>query len=310
MIAQDTDRDRFHGFTSTIVDVADTTIFIRRNGTGPPVLLLHGFPETHVMWHRVAPLLTDDFTVVCADLRGYGASGRPDSQSDHAPYSKRSMALDMIRLMSALGFSRFAVVGHDRGGRVAYRMAFDHPDRVERAAVLDIIPGSEAFGRADARFALGFWPWSLLSQPAFLPERLIRGAPDAVIDDALANWGSLSRSFPPDVRDAYIKALQDEQAVHAICEEYRAAATLDREHDDADAAAGRRISCPLFVLWSKQGPLDLWYDGGGGPLGIWKRWALNVTGHSLRGGHFFAEENPEETASALRQFLRSDGSGR
>jgi haloacetate dehalogenase len=291
------------GFDASHVDVGETSIFIRRAGTGPPVLLLHGFPETHVMWHRVAPILAESFTVVCADLRGYGSSGKPASAPDHAPYAKRAMALDMVRLMAALGFMRFSVAGHDRGGRVAYRLALDHPDRVERLAVLDIIPTDEVFRRADDRALLAFWPWSLLAQPDPLPERLIATDPAAVVDDALANWGSDPEAFPAEVREAYVEALRDPASVHAICEEYRAAATLDRELDAADRVAGRRIESPTVVLWSADSPLDDWYTDVGGPLAIWREYATDVRGHSIAGGHFFPEQNPIETAEALRDFF-------
>src|SRR5690242_3565856 len=172
--------DMFDGFATSVIDVGETSIFIRRKGSGRPLLLLHGFPQTHAMWHRVAPRLAERFTVVCADLRGYGASGKPKSAADHAPYAKRAMAHDMVGMMEALGFPSFGLVGHDRGGRVAYRLALDWPERVERLAVLDIIPTSEAFARADSRFALAFWPWALLSQPEPLPERLVAAAPEAI----------------------------------------------------------------------------------------------------------------------------------
>jgi haloacetate dehalogenase len=175
----------FSGFDTSVVDVGETTIFIRRKGGGRPLLLLHGFPQTHLMWHRVAPALAEEFTVICADLRGYGASGKPPSKPDHAPYSKTAMALDMVRMVEAQGFSRFSVIGHDRGARVAYRMALDHPERIERLALFDIIPTGEAFHRADARLALAYWPWSLLAQPEPLPERLIMADPAIVVDDAL-----------------------------------------------------------------------------------------------------------------------------
>ncbi len=292
----------FSGFDSSHVDVGDTTVFIRRKGTGPPLLLLHGFPQTHVMWHRVAPALAEEFTVVCADLRGYGASGKPDSRPDHAPYSKRAFALDLMKMMAAQGFARFSVAGHDRGARVAYRMALDHPNCVERLAVLDVIPTAEALRRADARF-VAFWPWSLLAQPAPLPERLIGADPAAVIDDALANWGSDPHGFPAAIRAAYIEALQAPQAIHAICEEYRAAATIDVPIDEEDQRAGRRIGCPVLALWSEGSALDEWYRESDGPLGIWRAWAANVTGRAIAGGHFFAEQNPGETIAELRSFF-------
>jgi len=294
----------FDEFDAALVDVGDTNIFVRRSGAGPGLLLLHGFPQTHLMWRHVAPLLARDFRVVCADLRGYGASGKPTSSPDHAPYAKRALALDMRRLMEAQGFPRFSVVGHDRGGRVAYRLALDHPDSVERLALLDVIPTSEAFDRADARFALAFWPWSLLAQPEPLPERLLLAAPDAVVEDALSGWGSDASTFPAEVRDAYVAALRDSETVHAVCEEYRAAATLDRAHDLADLARGRHIQSRVLVLWGAGGPLDTWYQAAGGPLGIWRRWAEDVRGRSIVGGHFFPEQNPTETAEQLRAFLR------
>jgi haloacetate dehalogenase len=294
----------FSGFATSVVDVGDTTIFIRRKGSGAPLLLLHGFPQTHVMWHRVAPALAEEFTVVCADLRGYGASGKPPSRPDHAAYSKSALALDMVRMMEAQGLPRFSVVGHDRGGRVAYRMALDHTDRIERLALLDIIPTGETFRRADVRLALAYWPWSLLAQPAPLPERLVAAAPEAVIDDALGQWGSDQESFPPPVRAAYIEALRDPDTVHAICEEYRAAATIDFARDTEDRDAGRRIACPVLVLWSKGSPLDTWYEDAGGPLAIWREWAADVTGRSISGGHFFAEQNASETIAELRAFFR------
>ncbi len=294
-------------FEHSTMDVGETTIFCRRGGHGRPLLLLHGFPETHLMWHRVAPTLAEDFTVVCTDLRGYGASGKPPSAPDHGPYSKRAMALDMVRLMEALGFARFSVAGHDRGGRVASRMALDHPDLIERLALLDIIPTSEVLGRADARLALGFWPWSLLAQPEPLPERLILGDPEAVVDDALGQWGTDPTSFPSSVRTGYIEALRDRDSVHAICEEYRAAATIDVAAEMTDRAAGRRIECPTLALWSEGSALDTWYADAGGPLGIWREWARDVTGRPIAGGHFFPEQNPHETIAALRAFLGPPG---
>jgi haloacetate dehalogenase len=255
------------------------------------------------MWHGVAPILAEDFTVVCADLRGYGSSGKPKSTVDHSPYGKTVMANDMVRLMTGFGFSRFSIIGHDRGGRVAYRLALDHPDRVDRLALLDIIPTDEVFSRADARALLAFWPWSLLAQPEPLPERLIAGNAEAVVDDALANWGSDPEIVPSAIRAAYVSALGDPAAIHAICEEYRAAATVDRAADSSDREAGRRIGAPVLVLWSSNSPLDGWYADAGGPVGIWQHLAKDVQGRSLPGGHFFPEQNPVETAAELRTFL-------
>ncbi|HEX2439743.1 MAG TPA: alpha/beta hydrolase [Methylomirabilota bacterium] len=294
--------DAFPGFEPALLDTGETHIFVRRAGAGPPLLLLHGFPETHLMWRDVAPRLARRFSVVCADLRGYGGSGCPLSTTDHAPYAKRAMANDMVAVMAQLGFPRFTVVGHDRGGRVAYRLALDHPERVDRLAVLDVLPTETAWSLADARFALGFWPWSLLAQPEPLPERLLAAAPAAIVDDALGGWGSEPATFPLQIRDAYVEALSYPAHAHAICEEYRAAATLDRAHDRADRASGRRIGCPLLALWSAGGSLDTWYTEAGGPVTLWRDWAHDVRGHAVPGGHFFPEEAPQLTAEALRRF--------
>jgi haloacetate dehalogenase len=274
-------------FETAEIQTGEVSIFARWSGSGSPILLLHGFPQTHLMWRSVAPMLARNFTVVCPDLRGYGRSGCPISTPDHAPYAKRAMAQDMVIVMKQLGFARFSVAGHDRGARVAYRMALDHPKGVDRLAVLDILPTATVWDRADARFALAYWPWSLLAQPEPLPERILAVAPEAIVDDALGGWGSPSAVFPPEVRAAYVKALRDPAHAHAICDEYRAAATLDREHDKADSLEGRRIACPLLALWRAHGPLDTWYTGAGGPIVLWQAWSDDVQGHPLNAGHFF-----------------------
>jgi haloacetate dehalogenase len=297
-------------FETAEVPTGETSVFVRWSGSGLPILLLHGFPQTHLMWRSVAPLLARNFTVICADLRGYGRSGCPASTPDHAPYAKRVMAQDMVIVMERLGFPRFSVAGHDRGGRVAYRMALDHPSRVDRLAVLDVLPTATVWDRADARFALAFWPWALLAQPEPLPERILAAASEAIIDAALGGWGSPSAVFPPEVRAAYVEALKDAAHVHAICEEYRAAATLDREHDKADSTEGRRIACPLLALWSAHGPLDTWYAEAGGPIAVWQAWSDDVQGHPLDAGHFFPEEAPEPTAEALTRFFAATDSSR
>jgi haloacetate dehalogenase len=290
-------------FATAEVQTGETAVFVRRSGSGPSILLLHGFPQTHLMWRGVAPLLARRFTVICADLRGYGRSGCPASSPDHAPYGKRAMARDMVAVMERLGFPHFSVAGHDRGGRVAHRLALDHPERVDRIAVLDVVPTTEVWERADARFALAFWPWSLLAQPEPLPERLVGAAPEAVVDAALGGWGTDPAAFGEEVRAAYVEALRDPGHVHAICEEYRAAAALDREHDEADRRIGRRIACPVLALWSARGPLNAWYPDAGGPLGLWRAWADDVQGRPLDAGHFFPEEIPDETANALARFF-------
>jgi len=296
-----------HAFATTTIDTGETEIFLRTLGSGPPLLLLHGFPQTHLMWRQVAPLLAASFSVICADLRGYGGSGCPASTADHAVYAKKAMARDMIVVMEKLGFRQFSVCGHDRGGRVAYRMALDHPERILRLAVLDILPIEASWQGADARFALAYWPWSLLAQPYPLPEQILSLAAGAIIDNALAEWGSSAGAFPAEVRDAYRTALQQPDHAHAICEEYRAAASIDREHDKADRICGRRIRCPVLALWSARGPLDTWYVEQGGPLALWHGWADDVEGRALEGGHFFPESSPEATANALGAFFRRGG---
>jgi len=256
------------------------------------------------MWRSTAPLLARDFAVVAADLPGYGRSDCPVDGESHNAMSKRALAATLVAAMKALGHETFAIIGHDRGGRVAYRAALDHPDGVTAVAVLDVIPTYEVWERADARLALSFWPFSLLAQPEPLPERLLLAAPEAVIDNALSEWGSPPETFPSWLREAYVAALSDPAHVHAICEEYRAAAGIDRDIDRADLKSGRRIRCPLLALWSDQGGLAAWYDNAGGPLGIWRGWAEDVHGHAVSGGHFFPEEQPDTTADALTAFLR------
>ncbi|HJU15199.1 MAG TPA: alpha/beta hydrolase [Stellaceae bacterium] len=291
-------------FEAREIGTGEATIFTQRAGSGDPILLLHGFPQTHLMWRGVAPLLARRFTVVCADLRGYGRSSCPASAPGHTPYAKRAMAQDMVIAMERLGYPRFSVAGHDRGGRVAYRLALDHPDRIGRLAVLDVLPTATVWERADACFALGFWPWSLLAQPEPLPERILAAAPEAIVDDALGRWGSPADAFPPEVRAAYIQALRSPANVHAICEEYRAAATIDREHDNADRRAGRRISCPILALWSARGALDAWYREAGGPAALWQAWCAEIVqSQPIDAGHFFPEEVPEQTADLLARFF-------
>lgn len=257
------------------------------------------------MWRDVAPPLVEHFTVICADLIGYGQSGCPGSDQFHHRYSKRAMAHDMVTLMEALGFCHFAVAGHDRGGRVAYRMALDHQETISSLAVLDIIPGLEVWNRINPEAMLAFWPWSFMAQPAPLPEQLIASSASTIVDHALAMWGSSFPAFDPLVRNTYQKTLEAPIRVHAICEEFRAAATVDRDHDQQDHDAGLKIICPLLANWSAEGGLNRWYEQQGGPLGIWKLWADSATGSPVKGGHFFPEEFPMETAERLQDFILS-----
>ena len=229
-------------FETTEVEVPGNTVFVRRYGTGPAVLMVHGFPRTSLMWRFLAPGLAENRTVICADLRAYGGSGTPASTDDHLPYSKRAMAKELVDVMGALGFPTFALVGHDRGGRVAYRMALDHPKNVERVAVFDVIPILEGWDRADARFARTYWPWILLAQQAPLPESYLLGAPQAVFDNPFGHG-----SFGPEILEEYVSTYRDPARVHGICEEYRAAATIDVEHDRADKKASKRIECRCCI---------------------------------------------------------------
>jgi haloacetate dehalogenase len=289
-----------HRFEEAEVKVSGNTIHIRRYGKGPAILLVHGFPRTSLMWRHLAPKLAEDHTVICADLRGYGKSGTPASTEDHLPYSKRAMAQELVEVMEKLGFEKFVVVGHDRGGRVSYRLALDHPERVERLAVFDVIPILEGWSRSDARFAQTYWPWILLSQKNPLPESYLLGAPQAVFENPFGHG-----SFGPEILEQYVASYRDPVRVHGICEEYRAAATIDVDHDRADKEAKRQIHCPMLHLWGKGGPLDTFYEKEGGPLGIWREWAPKAQGKAMDGGHFFPEENPDGTADALRAFLKA-----
>jgi haloacetate dehalogenase len=285
-------------FETSQVQVSGNTIFVRRYGTGPAILMVHGFPRTSLMWRFLAPKLAENHTVICVDLRAYGRSGIPASTDDHFPYSKRAMAVELVGVREKLGFPTFTLIGHDRGGRVSYRLALDHPKAVERLAVFDVIPILEAWNRSDARFARTYWPWILLSQQQPLPESYLLGAPEAVFHNPFGQG-----SFGREVLDEYVTTYRDTARVHGICEEYRAAATIDVEHDRVDKEAGKRIECPMLHLWAEGGPLDSFYGKDGGPLGIWRQWAPLAQGQPMKGGHFFPEENPDDTAVLFKQFL-------
>jgi haloacetate dehalogenase len=283
----------FDGFETTEIDTGAARIHVRRAGSGPPLLLMHGYPQTHAMWHRLAPALAEDFTVVVTDLRGYGASSKPESTRDHWPYTKRAMAGDQVAVMHALGFDRFAVCGHDRGARVGYRMALDHAERVTRLAVLDIVPTGEVLTRADRAFGLGYWHWFFLAQPSPLPERMIGADPDAYYRHFDADF------FDPEAVAAYRRAIDDPDTIRAMCEDYRAGAGLDVEHDLADKSRQRRIACPLLALWGGRWYLEDWYD----VLAIWREWADDVSGHAVDAGHYIVEERPDDVLADLRAFF-------
>lgn len=287
----------FADFLTSQVEVdVGVHLRVRSGGSGPPVLLLHGHPRTHTTWHRVAPLLVAaGHTVVCPDLRGYGQSSKPPTTADHSPYSKRAMASDALTLMRELGHERFAVVGHDRGSYVAFRLALDAPQAVTHLAVLDSVPIGEALSRADARFAQSWWHWFFLAQPD-KPERAILADPDA--------WygGDPDRMGTENYAD-YRRAIHDPATVRAMLEDYRAGLGVDRAADDADKAAGRRVSCPTLVLWATRDDMVELY---GDVLDVWRPWATELRGHPIDSGHHMAEDAPEDLATALTQFLTSN----
>jgi haloacetate dehalogenase len=282
----------FETFTLEMIDTGEATLRVRHGGSGPPLLLLHGHPQTHMMWHKLAPRLAQDFTVVLADLRGYGDSSKPPTAPDHAPYSKRAMARDQVALMRYLGFEQFFVAGHDRGGRCAYRMALDHPERVRKLAVLDIIPTYEAYRRTNMAFALGYWHWFFLAQPAPLPESMIGANPDNYYFRGTCDL------FDPEALADYLRCVHDPATIHAMCEDYRAGATIDYALDQADYGQ-RRISCPLLALWGKRGQLEAAYD----VPAIWRDWADDVRGRAIDSGHYLAEEAPDTTYAELAAFF-------
>ena len=284
----------FDGFTLGQIETGEATIRVRHGGHGPPLLLLHGYPQTHVMWHEIAPRLAREFSVVAMDLRGYGDSSKPPTTPDHEPYSKRAMARDAVAVMRQLGHERFDVAGHDRGGRVAYRLALDHPACVRRIATLDIIPTGEHFRRADMTFGLGYWHWFFLAQPDPLPEKLIGADPD---------WFFKGRPlrqpvFAPEAEADYLRCFRDPATIHAACEDYRAGATYDFALDEKDRGK-RKIAAPLLALWAGRGPVGTWYD----VPAVWRDWAVDVRGQPIDAGHYMAEEAPDATYAALRDFF-------
>jgi haloacetate dehalogenase len=285
----------FEGFSLESIEVADAVrLRVRHGGSGPPVVLLHGHPRTHVTWHRVAPQLAQRHTVVCPDLRGYGQSSKPPTDERHEPYSKRTMAADIVALMNRLGHQRFAVVGHDRGGAVAYRLALDHPDAVTALAVLDALPIGEHLARAGTRFASAWWHWFFLGQTDKPAEPLISADPD--------RWYKATAQHMGEEAYADLKAaLHDPQTVHGMCEDYRAGLGVDRAADDADQAAGRKIACPLLFGYSTRDDLHTLYDD---PAGIWQAWSEHpVRTVVVDSGHHMAEEAPDDLAAALGGFL-------
>jgi haloacetate dehalogenase len=289
----------FEGFTHVRIDAGDATIDTVHAGSGPPVLLLHGYPQTRAMWHRVAPALAADHAVVATDLRGYGDSSRPPAGADHAGYAFRAMAADQVAVMRELGHERFAVVGHDRGARVAHRMALDHPDAVTRLAVLDILPTQYVYATVDRALATAYYHWFFYLQPAPVPENLISGDPIGYLHSLLGGWGSGLAAFAPEALAEYERCYADPDVRHAMLEDYRAAASVDLEHDAADR--DRRVAVPTLVAWGEKGvvgnrPVD--------PVTVWRERAADVRGAALPAGHFLVEECPDESVALLAGFLR------
>jgi haloacetate dehalogenase len=297
--------DLFPGFEAGTALVNGVEIFYRTGGAGPPMLLLHGYPQSHAMWHRIAPQLAEHFTLVIPDLRGYGQSSAPEDDAAHTTYSKRVMAADMTALMASLGHDRFHLVGHDRGARVAYRLALDTPDAVERLAVLDIVPTHAMWTDFTVGLAMATYHWLFLAQPHPLPETLIAASPDYYIDATIASWAKHQdlSAFDPSALDHYRAAFRQAERIHAMCADYRAGQTTDFVLDSADVAAGRKITCPLLAVWGQTGiPSKMGIDDKtveDDPLTVWKPWGTDVTGRGIDSGHFVAEENPDATLEAL-----------
>lgn len=287
------------GFTLRRIATSGAVINVAEAGSGPPLLLLHGYPQTHMMWHRIAPRLARRFSVVCADLRGYGDSSKPPGGPRQEAYAKRAMAADMAEVMTALGHDRFLVAGHDRGARVAHRLARDFPGRVLRACVMDIAPTLHMFEHADQPFATGYYHWFFLIQPDGLPEHLIGADPAWYLKEKLRRWAAPGAAFAPAVVAEYVRCFSDPDAIRASCDDYRAAAGIDLEHDRADLHA--KITCPLLVLWGGRGFVARTYD----VLEVWRGYASSVEGRPLDCGHFLPEEQPDEVAAELERFFAS-----
>jgi haloacetate dehalogenase len=290
----------FEGFAVRTATVPGGKIRYRIGGSGPALLFLHGNPQTHAMWHQVAPALARRFTVICPDLRGYGGSEKPPATPDHAPYAKAEMAKDVADLMTQLGHATYGVAGHDRGARVAHRLALDFPDRITKLAVLDIIPTIEHFERADMAFALAYYDWFWFAQPHPFPEDLIDRAPDTWFASHTGGVAGIPAFFAPEALEDYLAAAHDPEAIIGMCEDYRAAATIDLVHDRMSRAEGRQVRCPMLVLWGEKGKVGGWYD----PVTIWREYCTaEVTGAGLDCGHFLPEEAPDAVIAQFEAFF-------
>ena len=291
----------FPGFAQRRITTSGAEINLVTGGSGPPLLLLHGYPQTHLMWRKLAPRLAAEFTLVIPDLRGYGDSAKPPAGSDSANYAKRALAQDQVETMAALGFERFAVAGHDRGARVAHRLARDHAERVERLALLDIVPTLYRFETIDQKAATASWHWFFLIQPGGLPERLIGAEPEFFLRHQLAGLLRDPAKLEPEAFAEYLRCFRNPETIRATCAEYRAGASIDLEHDRADR--GRKLTMPLLMLWGQRSSQGSGYD----VLGVWRDHAENVTGHAIASGHFIPEEAPDHAYRALREFFAGEG---
>ena len=292
----------FENYVPFTVDANGVSIFGMKGGNGPPLLLLHGHPQTHEIWHRLADVLAQHFTVIATDLRGYGASGKPPSDAQHLPYSKRAMAADQVAVMQHFGFEHFMVCAHDRGARVAHRMAVDFPQAVDRLMLLDIAPTLAMYEATDRTVATAYFHWFLLIQPEPLPELLIGSQPDAYVERVMGSRHAGLAPFAPHALQAYRDALKQPGAVHAMCEDYRASATIDLEHDRADIECGNKIACPLRVLWGAEGVIEKNFKA----LDEWRRVARDVSGRKMPAGHYIAEEVPDELLAEMLAFFEAD----
>ena len=291
----------FDDFVLEKVRVRDGVLRLRRGGSGPALLLLHGNPQTHAMWHKVAPALAQRYSVFCPDLRGYGGSLKPPASADHAAYAKREMARDMVELMAHFGHASFYLAAHDRGARVSHRLALDHPQCVRKLALLDIIPTLEHFERADMAFGLGYYHWFWFAQPHPFPETLINAAPEAWFRAHTSREPKPPDFFAPDAYADYMRAVRDPEMIRGMCEDYRAAASIDLVHDRESRAAGRRIACPLRVHWGAHARIEAWYDA----LAIWREYCTaEVSGGALPAGHYIAEEAPQAVIESFVEFFR------
>ena len=284
-------------FETVQIKTSGAEINLVQGGSGRPLLLLHGYPQTHVMWRQVAPRFTRDFHVICPDLRGYGDSAKPPSTADHSPYSKRAMAQDMVEVMAALGYQEFFVAGHDRGARVTHRMALDYPKRIKKACVMDIAPSHHMFKTTDQNFATGYYHWFFLIQPDGLPEHMIGADPAYYLTAKLKRWSGPGAVFADDAVAEYLRCFSQPEAIHASCEDYRAAASIDLDHDEADL--NQKIECPLLVLWGAKGFVHRTYD----VLSVWRARAKQVEGKAIDCGHFLPEEASGTVCEELLRFF-------